>query len=166
MAQAEAKLLTLSRTPGGVNLYEQQKRDIPMKVSLEQTSANRIAGYDPGEIRIQRQPVSTAGEEQVAAQLMTYTQSVIVTPTRIIEDWPPQQVIDLTAGDLQPILAEAPEVLLLGTGPQLEFADPALLHPLYEAGIGVETMDSGAACRTYNILIAEGRRVMAALFVP
>ena len=137
-----------------------------MKFSLEQTTANRIVGYDTGEIRIQCRPLQRPGGDKPPAELVTFTQSVIVTPTRIIEDWPPQQVADLTELHLQPVIEAAPEVFLLGTGARLEFALSGLMQPLYAAGIGVETMDTGAACRTYNILIAEGRQVMAALFVP
>jgi len=58
-----------------------------------------------------------------------------------------------------------PELLLLGSGARLRFVDPALLRPLIEAGIGVETMDTLAAARTYNILAGEGRRVAAALLI-
>ena len=59
----------------------------------------------------------------------------------------------------------APEIVLLGTGAQFRFPEPALLAPLYKAGIGVEVMDTPAACRTYNILLGEGRNVVAALLV-
>lgn len=64
-------------------------------------------------------------------------------------------------------LAQLPvEVLLLGTGPRLHFPHPSLTEPLRAAGIGLEVMDTGSACRTYNILLSEDRRVAAALIVP
>jgi uncharacterized protein len=136
-----------------------------MKFSLEQTGGNRISGYQTGEIRIQcaAQPSQNGAP---SPQRLTVTQSVIITPTRIIEDWAPQQITELNESHLQPLLDIRPEVLLLGTGPTLQFAAPALMRQFYEAGIGVETMDTGAACRTFNILIAEGRQVTAALFMP
>ncbi len=58
-----------------------------------------------------------------------------------------------------------PEIVLLGCGARFRFPSPAVLAPLYGAGIGVEVMDTRAACRTYNILLSEGRRVVAALIV-
>jgi uncharacterized protein len=58
-----------------------------------------------------------------------------------------------------------PEIVLLGTGATFVFPDPARLAPLRDARVGVEVMDTAAACRTYNILLAEGRNVVAALIV-
>jgi len=58
-----------------------------------------------------------------------------------------------------------PELVLIGTGAKFEFPEPARLAPLRSAGIGVEVMDTAAACRTYNILLGEGRGVVAALIV-
>ena len=60
---------------------------------------------------------------------------------------------------------QAPEIVILGTGARQQFPAPALLRPLLERGIGVEVMDTGAACRTYNIVVAEGRQVIAALLM-
>lgn len=55
------------------------------------------------------------------------------------------------------------EIVLLGTGPRLRFPHPSLIRPLIEAGIGLEVMDTGAACRTYNLLASEGRKVLAVI---
>ena len=63
------------------------------------------------------------------------------------------------------LLTHAPEIVLLGTGAVLHFPGPALTHPLTAAGVGLEVMDTPAACRTFNILTSEGRRVLAAVFV-
>jgi uncharacterized protein len=63
------------------------------------------------------------------------------------------------------VLMRAPEIVLLGTGPRLRFPSPAVYASLLKARIGVEVMDTAAACRTYNILAAEGRRVAAALML-
>jgi uncharacterized protein len=71
----------------------------------------------------------------------------------------------LAADHFAAIVELAPEIVLLGTGARFTFPMPALLAPLYKAGIGVEAMDTPAACRTYNILLGEGRNVVAALIV-
>lgn len=111
---------------------------------------NLVRGYGPGQLRV--------GER-------THTSSVILTATVIIEGWRPASVRDLTAADLEPVLGLAPEVVLLGTGAHQQFPDSAILRILYEQRIGVEIMDTSAACRTYNVLVSEGRSVAAALIV-
>ena len=77
----------------------------------------------------------------------------------------PDTFADLTAAHLAPLAAIACDVLLLGTGERLRFPAAAILRPLIEARVGVEMMDTAAACRTYNILVAEGRKAAAALIV-
>jgi len=94
------------------------------------------------------------------------TSSFIISAERLITDWSPCRPEELQAEHLAAIIALNPEVVLLGTGQRLSFPPPALLHPLMEAGIGYEVMDSGAASRTYNVLHSEGRRVVAALLLP
>jgi uncharacterized protein len=71
----------------------------------------------------------------------------------------------LTAEHLAQLTAFPCDVLLLGTGRRQRFPAPALLRPLIESGRGYEIMDTAAACRTYNILVAEGRIVLAALII-
>jgi uncharacterized protein len=122
-----------------------------MKFNLDQPAAiNVVRGYGPGTIRI--------GER-------TFSRSLIVTATRIIEDWRPLGIPDLKVTDLDPLLELRPEVLLIGSGTRQVFPDRAILAALYSAGLGFEIMDTGAACRTYNVLVAEGREVVAALIV-
>ena len=111
---------------------------------------NLVRGYDAGQLRI--------GER-------THVTSVIVTAATVIEGWRPATAQDVTAADLEPLLGLAPEVVLLGTGARQQFPDPAVLRILYEQCIGVEVMDTSAACRTFNVLVAEGRPVAAALIV-
>ncbi len=94
-----------------------------------------------------------------------YHRSVILAPDRLVDDWRPQQHDDLTARDLEPILGMRPEILLLGTGSTLRFPAAGLTAELLEAGIGVEVMDTAAACRTFNILLSEDRHVVAALLL-
>ena len=71
---------------------------------------------------------------------------------------------DLTLDSLAPVIEDGNvQVLLLGCGPKLQMPPPDLRSALREKGIGIEPMDTGAACRTYNVLLAEGRAVAAAL---
>ena len=122
-----------------------------MKFTLEPTArTNLIRGYSASEIRI--------GEHSVRS-------SCIVTADRLITDWAPQSFAELRAAHLEPLLALAPEVVLLGTGTTQRFAPPEVRAALAERGVGVEAMHLGAACRTFNVLVQEGRRVAAALFL-
>ena len=88
--------------------------------------------------------------------------SVIVLPERVL-DWAPASFAALAEEHFAQIAALAPELVLLGTGGRLRFPHPRLTAPLARAGIGLEVMDVQAACRTYNILVAEERVVAAAL---
>ena len=92
-----------------------------------------------------------------------YERSLVVTPERIIEDWEVPSFDALSASHFEFLLALKPEIVLLGTGATLRFPPPALSHRLLEAHVGLEVMDTAAACRTYNILSAEGRNVTAAV---
>jgi uncharacterized protein len=94
-----------------------------------------------------------------------YTSSLVVSGERIIVDWPAHSVEELSADHMAAILELKPEIVLLGTGARFTFADQKILAPLYKANVGVEVMDTPAACRTYNILLGEGRNVVAALIV-
>jgi uncharacterized protein len=105
----------------------------------------------------------TEGQVTVAGQV--YRRSLILSPKRLIEDWRPRQPGDLTEQDLQPLHELGPEIVLLGTGASLNFPPARITASLLAAGIGVEVMDTPAACRTYNILLSEGRAVAAALML-
>jgi uncharacterized protein len=91
--------------------------------------------------------------------------SFILSPAQLIEDWAPSQVASLQPDDLAPALALGPTVLLLGTGAALRFPAPAVLAACLTRGIGIEAMDNAAAARTFNVLAAEGRRVVAAFLL-
>ena len=122
-----------------------------MKIHLESgVGQNLIRAYAPGRITI---------NEEV------YTTSLIVTPGQVVATWPPLSFFGLQAGHFETIVALNPEVVILGTGARLRFPVPALIRSLVEAGIGLEVMDTGAACRTYNYLMSDGRRVAAALLM-
>ena len=88
--------------------------------------------------------------------------SLIVMPDQLLP-WDVSEFTKITVEDFDRLKALQPEILLLGTGPKQRFPHPRLTAPLAAAGIGVEVMDLKAACRTYNILVAEERKVAAAL---
>ncbi len=122
-----------------------------MKIHLESgLGQNLIRAYAPGLVTINEK---------------TYTRSLVVTPQQIIADWPPASSAELQAAHFEAIAALRPEVVILGTGARLLFPAPNIIRPLVEAQIGVEVMDTGAACRTYNFLMAESRKVAAALLL-
>ena len=91
--------------------------------------------------------------------------SFIVSPGQLIEDWAPRDIGALRPEELEPALALGPAVLLLGTGAALRFPAPAVLAACLTRGIGIEAMDNAAAARTFNVLAAEGRRVVAAFLL-
>jgi uncharacterized protein len=92
------------------------------------------------------------------------TGSILVFNDRV-ERWPVTAIAELSVEALQPIIAAQPpiQILLLGCGPRIAFIAPPLRQALRDAGVVIEAMDTGAACRTYNVLLAEERRVAAAL---
>jgi uncharacterized protein len=94
-----------------------------------------------------------------------FERSLIVLPGRVISDWPPQTFEELALAHLEDLASLQPELVILGTGRRQRFPRAELLAPLVKAGIGWEVMDTGAACRTYNILMSEGRNVAAALLM-
>ena len=94
-----------------------------------------------------------------------YTQSLIIAPHLLIEQWAPQTITELTAQTLSPILSMKPHILLIGTGSALIFPAIEIYGELINANIGVEIMDTNPAFRTYNALSAEDRNVVAALIV-
>ncbi len=94
-----------------------------------------------------------------------YQRSLILTPEAIIADWEPIH-IDLLCGDnIQTIVDLKPEVILIGTGKLLKFPKPKLYAEIASKNIGIEFMDTHAACRTYNILATESRKVAAGLIL-
>ena len=94
-----------------------------------------------------------------------YEHSVVVPWQGEAQAWGVDRLDALVAEDFDRLLAWDPELVIFGSGARLRFAPPALLAKLFERRIGVETMDTAAACRTFNVLASEGRRVVAALLV-
>ena len=94
-----------------------------------------------------------------------YEHSIVVLAEEVRSDWPVAGFDALAESHFSYFLALKPDVLLLGTGATQRFPHPRLYRALTDARIGVECMDTPAACRTYNILVAEGRRVIAAILL-
>lgn len=91
--------------------------------------------------------------------------SFIISPQKLLQQWPVMAISQLREEDLTPLHELKPEVLLLGTGRSLQFPAAGQLAYLVGLGVGYEVMDSAAACRTYNILVGEGRQVAAAIIL-
>jgi uncharacterized protein len=107
--------------------------------------------------------IARYGPDGVVVNGVTWTESVVVPWTGSAFAWQAPRFEALTAAHFARLVALAPELVIFGSGLRLRFPAPALLRPVIEARIGFETMDSAAACRTYNVLLAEGRSVLAAL---
>lgn len=103
------------------------------------------------------------GDDYVAVNHEKHEKNLIVLPESLRPDWSTANVATLQESDMQQLLGLGVEVILLGTGKRLRFPAPTLMRPFAPAGIGLEVMDLQAACRTYNILASEGRKVAAAL---
>ena len=112
------------------------------------TSAYSIQAYD---------------SDQVTINDKQYRGSLVLTPERIIHPWPVTDVSALDAAAFDELFALRPDVVLLGTGDRQIFPDISIIGLFATRGIGLEVMDTGALCRTFNILVAEGRHVAAAI---
>ena len=107
--------------------------------------------------------VQSYGPEGIRVSARLYTRGLILAPQRIFENWGPARPELLDAGHLQTPIDLNPELIVLGTGRSQVFPAPVVYAEVLARGVGFEVMDTGAACRTYNILVSEGRRVAAAL---
>ena len=114
------------------------------------SGANAITGYGNGYVEINQIP---------------YAHAVILKSDGAISEWPVKSFEALEADHFAQMVDFKPELVLIGTGGRQRFPKPELLKPLIAAKIGFEIMDSQAACRTYNILVGEGRQVLLALIV-
>jgi len=109
--------------------------------------------------------VQRHSSEGVVVNGIEHRASVVVPWQGEVCAWPVDDFAALTEAHFAQLAAIAPEIVIFGSGARIRFVKPALLRPLIERRIGVETMDTAAACRTYNLLVAEGRPVVAALLV-
>ena len=103
--------------------------------------------------------------DQITIGDHTFDRSLILSPTRLIDNWQARNLNDLSEQDFERMLELEPEVVLLGTGETLTFPQQSVTRPLIERGVGLEVMNTPAACRTYNILASEGRQVVASLLI-
>lgn len=94
-----------------------------------------------------------------------FDSSLIICPNQVVEHWQPRSIDTLQLTHFDAMLALKPEVAILGTGDHLIFPKIEVYSSLIQSGIGIEIMDTGAACRTYNILMGEGRHVVAGLIL-
>ena len=122
-----------------------------MKLERDTGSGVVVTGIGDGEIRL--------GESIIRAP-------VILMIDRIIADWNPPGPEALTIEHLGPALEMQPELIIIGTGSEQRFLAPRVATAILERGIGLEVMATRPACRTYNVLVAEYRRVVAALYPP
>jgi uncharacterized protein len=113
----------------------------------------------------QYQTVTAYDDTGVEINAVRFTRSLIVLPEAAPVAWPVASFDTLTSADFDQIDTTGPDVVILGTGRRQRFVHPALTACLTARRIGVECMDNQAACRTYNILMAEGRRVALALII-
>lgn len=133
--------------------YNRRKSPTPyhfMKLQPDRFDTLAINAYGPGWIAVNGQRME---------------HSLIVGSQGRLEDWNCSGVESLSEEHFERLAEDQPELVVFGSGSRLRFVSPALLRGLIAKGIGVETMDTMAACRTYNILAGEGRKVVAALII-
>jgi uncharacterized protein len=122
-----------------------------MRLTDDRTAgAFLVRSYAPGEVRV--------GDAVLH-------RSCLISAEQLVEDWRPQTLDELSEADLAAVFALQPEIVVLGSGTRQRFPDTQLLAAILARGIGCEVMDTGAACRTYNVLVSESRRAVAALFL-
>ena len=94
-----------------------------------------------------------------------YSNSIIIAPSVVIPNWPPLSASSLTSYHIDMILGLESEIIIVGTGTTFETADPSILSCAVELGISIEFMSTRAACRTYNLLASEDRRIAAGIII-
>jgi uncharacterized protein len=109
--------------------------------------------------------VTGVGPDWVRVGVREYRENLVLTAETIATGWAAGGFDTLAEADFSGLVPLAPDLIVLGTGATLRFPHPRLTRALAEARIGLEVMDTAAACRTFNILAAEGRRVAAALLL-
>lgn len=109
-----------------------------------------IRSVEPGRIRV--------GEDE-------YTSSLVISPDKLIVEWPPRSMDEIDDAHLETLLELEPEVVLIGTGSRIRFPEARIYAMFQSRAIGLEIMDTAAACRTYNVLVSEERRVVAGLML-
>jgi len=126
------------------------RANVIVKFHLTTSTGNLVTGSGPGWVRVGTQE---------------YRENLVLTPDGVVAGWAPSGFDNLDEAQMSELIASNPEVVILGTGSAIRFPRPALMRVLADAQVGLEVMDTAAACRTYNILAAEGRRVAAGLLI-
>ena len=122
-----------------------------MKFAEDHNSANyKISGYD---------------HDSIGINGLAHSKSLVLSPMELVSDWTPTKYSELKANHLDDLYAMQPEIIILGTGLKQIFPPAEILKRLVKEQIGYEIMDTQAACRTFNILMAEDRTVVAGLFL-
>ena len=125
-----------------------------MKLQPDRLEVQSILGYGPGWVGL--------GRDGVAEKI---ERSIVIGSRGEKFDWQCSRFEDLTEDHFTQLVVNQPELVIFGSGIKLRFAPPAFMRALMQKRIGVETMDTLAACRTYNVLAGEGRQVIAALLI-
>lgn len=131
-------------------LYRNAQGRPGVKLHLQRPGATLVTGLGAGWIKV--------GATE-------YRANVVLTPEGVAPGYAPAGIDALEPADLARLLDYRPEIVLIGTGTAQRFLHPRVTQPLAAAHVGIEVMDTRAACRTFNILAGEGRRVVAALIV-
>ena len=125
-----------------------------MKLQPDRLEVQSILGYGPGWVGL--------GHNGVAQKI---ERSIVIGSRGEKFEWNCARFEDLTEEHFTQLVATQPELVIFGSGSRLRFAPPSLMRALMHRHIGIETMDTLAACRTYNVLAGEGRQVVAALLI-
>jgi uncharacterized protein len=133
-----------------IDIGSSSKPFLPMKFHLDSSAGNVFTGY---------------GEHYVEINKQRHDSNLIAMPDRVETGWAADGFDALSREDFRHLLDWQPEIVLLGTGRTIRFPHPKLTADLSAAHVGVDVMDVPAACRTFNVLAAEGRRVLAALIL-
>ncbi len=113
-------------------------------------ASNRIRAYDTGSVTVNE---------------TVYREPLVIMPEELISPWAAPALNEITADDFAALVERDREIVLLGTGRHQQLPDTRLIAAMARQGVGLEIMDTAAACRTYNVLMAEDRRVAAALLM-
>ena len=149
-----------------VHDIDELSRRLSRKPTRDKNSQNLDAGDPIVTLHLQTPTANILtgfGEGWIRVGATEYRENLVLTPETVHPGWAPGGLQALAEDDFRALLEYRPEIVLIGTGKRQRFPHARFLRPLVEAQVGVEIMDTHAACRTFNILIAEERRVVAAL---
>jgi uncharacterized protein len=110
-----------------------------------------------------RNQITRMEDQAIWVNHQAFHTSILIPHEAPVQVWSAKTVESLTPSDMEALIALRPELIILGTGSILSFPDSALIARIYQAGIGFEAMSTPAACRTFNVLVSEGRQVLGAM---